>query len=176
MNVIGERLTATRPRVIYAVVPALALVVGLVFLGRWEEHHNAAVQNARMAAVYRLATSDGLISKRLYAYRLDWRFDCLVYSPPGRPSETNALELCFDPQGRLVETIDRRTPSPTFGSLREQPSLATVRVPVRRLLAALAALHAFQYDSRLAGVSRDRSTLPVRFDDLGAFHFGPPIK
>lgn len=171
MSVSAIRLSRIRVRAASLVLGALLVLVALPFLGRWEEQRNADRQNARMAVIYRLATSDGLISKRLYAYRLGWRVDCLVYSDPANPAATNALELCFDAHGRLVETIDRRASTPRFASLREQASLATIRVPPPRIIAAFAAAGAYRYDPRMAGVSRTASLLPVDFNDIGAYHF-----
>ena len=147
---------------------ALVLLVALPFVGRWEQRRHADAENPRMAAMYREATAGGLISGRLDAYRLAGAFDCLLYAAPGgQPPGPDALELCFDPQGRLVQTIDRRGSQPRIASLQEQPSLATLRVPVRRLIAALAKVGAFA-DPRLKGVSRDLATLPVGFADTGA--------
>lgn len=149
---------------------ALAVLVGLAFLGRWEQRHNAANQNARMAAVYRLATSDGLLSRRLDAYRLASAFDCLLYAPPGDPKATSGLELCFDGQGRLVQTIDRRQATPRFASLQEQPSLATVRVPVPQLEHVLVATGVYARDPRLKGAPLGPTHLPISSSgDVGVF-------
>ncbi len=176
MSAVATRLAGVRARGAWLVVAALAVLVALPFLGRWEEHRNASVQNERMAAVFRVATASGLVSKRLYAYRLGWTSDCLVYSDPRDASATNALELCFDANGRLVETIDRRSGTPKFASLQEQPSLATLRVPVPRLLTALSAAHAFKWDPRLKGFDPHSDALPMRNADLGAYHFPANFK
>lgn len=152
---------------------AFAALVSLPFVGRWERNRNAAVQNRAMDAVFRRATSDGLVSRRLWRYRLNWSFDCLVYKAQSDPTATSGLELCFDPRGRLIETIDRVSGTAHFGSLIEQPTLATLTVPVPTLLRAFAAAGAFR-DPRLAGVSPARLTsLPVGFYDIGAFHAEP---
>lgn len=116
-----------------------------------------------MAVTFRAASVHGLRSRALDAYRLAPWFDCLAYSARAGPY---ALELCFDAQGRLVETIDRRGVKPTIASLREQPSLATLRVPIHRLLTAFVAAGAFR-DRRLAGVITHRNTLPVGIGDVG---------
>jgi hypothetical protein len=157
------RFRVRRHSVLVVPLVALALLGVAVLVGRWEMRRHAADENTRMAVVYRAATARGLRSGSLDAYRLAPAFDCLVYSAPAGPY---ALELCFDPQGRLVETIDRRGARPSIASLREQPSLATLRVPTRRLLSAFAAARAFR-DRRLAGVSVHRGTLPVGFSDDG---------
>lgn len=149
-------------------VAALVVLAGFVALGRWEARHHAARENALMTAVYRMATSDGLASERLSAYRLGPTTDCLLYSPPGHPTWITALEVCFDPHGQVVETVDRRTPTPHIASLLEQPDLSTLRVPVHRLLGLFQSMGLFH--SILAGYSPKSSTLPVGFDDIGARH------
>lgn len=152
------------------------LLAALAFAGRWESRRNASIQNERMAAVFAKATSDGLVSRRLWRYRFAAVFDCLSYKPPGEPAATNGLELCFWPDGRLVETIDRSSGTPHFASLLERPSLSTLRVPIPRLLQVFAAAGAFK-DPRWAGLNpRHLSALPVGFTDIGAFHYGPPKK
>jgi hypothetical protein len=88
-----------------------------------------------------LAAVGALDNSTLTAYRIDIdsRFDCLIYK---RGSNRLALELCFDRQGRLVETIDRRSGSPKISSLREDPAASTIHVPraeVVRLLKRLGA-------------------------------------
>jgi hypothetical protein len=160
-TVLRSRLRSRRALI--GSLAALALLGGAVPLGRWEMHHHATDENARMATVFRAATAHGLRSRALYGYRLDQRFDCLAYSAPPGPY---ALELCFDPQGRLVETIDRRRAHPSIASLREQPSLATLRVPMHQLLPAFRAAGAFR-DSRLRGVILHPGALPVGFSDIG---------
>ncbi|HET8892641.1 MAG TPA: hypothetical protein VFM96_00890 [Gaiellaceae bacterium] len=153
---------------------ALAMLAALPFIGRWERNRNARTQNARLAAVFRRATSDGLVSHRLWRYRLDWSFDCLTYTPQGDPSATGGLELCFAPDGRLIETIDRSSGTAHFGELPEQPSLASLRVPIHDLVRAFAAAGAF-HDPRLQGLKPDSlSGLPIGFDDIGAFHYSKP--
>jgi hypothetical protein len=147
------------------VVPLVALVLlgGAVLAGRWEMRRHANDENSRMAIVYRAATARGLRSAALDAYRLAPAFDCLAYSAPAGP---DALELCFDPRGRLVETIDRRGVRPSIASLREQPSLATLRVPIHKLLTAFRAAGAFRH-SPFRGMSVHRGSLPVGFGDNG---------
>lgn len=155
---------------------ALALLVAFASAGRWESRRNAHIQNERMAAVFAKATSDGLISRRLWRYRLAAAFDCLSYKPVGEPRATNGLELCFWPDGRLVETIDRSSGTPHFASLLEHPALSTLRIPMPRLLRVFATAGAFK-DPRWAGLSpRHLSRLPVGFADIGAFHYYPPKK
>ena len=153
-------------------VVALAVLVGV---GRWERSHNATIQNAGMRATYELATSNGLFSPRLYLYRLDQHFDCLDYGPPGHPEEFAAYELCFDPSGRLTETIDRASGVARIHTLRSQPSLATLRVPVARLTTGMRALGMYS-DPRLGKTPFVRSQLPLIDGDFGAFFFPARVK
>ena len=150
---------------------AVVTLAVLPFVGRWERSRHARTENARMEAIYGAATSDGLNSKRLIRYRLDSSFDCFVYYPKGHPDELSAYELCFDPEGRLVETVNRRAGVPKFGSLLEEPSLAAVRVPVHELIAVLVERKAPPADARLAGLTMASTRLPLAEDDIGLFPF-----
>lgn len=149
----------------------LVSLAALAAIGRWERSRNAKRENDEMAAVYRRATSGGLISRRLNGYRLDQTFDCLVYAPRADPAAATGLELCFDAEGRLIETIDRSSGAPHFATLREEPGLATLRVSVSTLIGALRSLNAFA-DPRLAGVRLRQGILPVGFGDIGVLHSG----
>ena len=65
--------------------------------------------------------------------------DCLLWGRNGFPY---ALELCFTPDGRVAEAIDRRAGGPHIASLREDPGWATTRIDpelARRLLRGLGA-------------------------------------
>lgn len=114
---------------------AAALVVvlaALVPLGRWERGHAAREENAGMRRT--LALVGPLDSPSLSGFRVLSSFACLTYR---RGTNPFALELCFDPAGRLIETIDRRTATRRISSLREDPTRATTRVDpaeVSRLL------------------------------------------
>lgn len=152
-------------------VAAAAVLVAVVLVGRWERNRNVHAQNVRMEAVYRKATADGFVSRLLDGYRLDWSFDCLLYHAPGHPKDISDYELCFDPNGRLVQTVDRSSGTPSFADLHSEPSRTAVRVPVPRILAAFKALGGSK-DPRLAGVGLHQATLPVRFADIGVV--GPP--
>jgi hypothetical protein len=126
-----------RGRLAALLVGVAVVAVVLVAVGRWERGHHADIQNARIArvraAVGQLGGSD------LDAYRMRPQFDCLLYR---RGKNPYALELCVDRAGRIVEAIDRRRGTPWIGSLREEPRLATGRVPrdeVDRLLRRMGA-------------------------------------
>jgi hypothetical protein len=146
---------------------ALAVLAGFAILGRWERTRNARIQNEQMAAVFMRATSDGLASHRLDRYRLGWTIDCLTYVPRREPTALGGLELCFDREGRLVETIDRLSGTPHFASLQEAPGLSTIRVPVPRLLATFERA-AGGRDPRLRGLPTNVSRLPTQNYDNGA--------
>jgi hypothetical protein len=137
---IARRSMARRARepVVLALAAIAALAV-LVVVGRWEERHHAHSELAGMRKT--LALVGSLDNNTLTAYRInvDNRFDCLIYK---RGANRLALELCFDRTGRLVETIDRRSGSPTISSLREDPAASTIRfdwAEIVRLLKRLGA-------------------------------------
>jgi hypothetical protein len=103
---------------------AVAALVVLVFVGRWEGRRHARSELAGMRRT--LEAVGPLDNSTLTAYRIDIdsRFDCLIYK---RDSNRLALELCFDRTGRLVETIDRRSGEEKISSLREDPGASTIR-------------------------------------------------
>jgi hypothetical protein len=145
---------------------AIALV-GLALVGRWEHRRASAHQRSLMAQTYRLATSQGLRSPLITAYRLAPTFDCLLYRAPGIGAF--AFELCFDRDGRLVETIDRRTADVRIASVRHEPSQAGIRIDPRLLLRAFRQV-GMAKDPRVAGLSSKATQLPVGFDDSGPMH------
>ena len=118
------------------VIGAAILLLGLlVAVGRWEGRRHADKQNAR---ILRIREAVGRLDRpRPTGFRLLNPFTCLTY---GRGGNKYALELCVDGAGRVVEAIDRRSGTPWIGSLREDPSAATVRVDraeVDRLLGSI---------------------------------------
>jgi hypothetical protein len=127
------------PRIFVGSALALAALVALVLVGRWEGHRH---ERAEVAAMRRTFDAVGPLDNRsLDAYRIDidFEFDCLIYR---RGSNRLALELCFDRSGHLAEAIDRRSGKPKIASLREHPGASTIRVPrseVVRLLQRLGA-------------------------------------
>jgi hypothetical protein len=108
-----------------AVVVALALLVGV---GRWEERHAARNEMAGMRTV--LAAIGGDIdSPRLSGYRYGPP-DCLAYHDK---TMLLAVQLCFDAEGRLIQSVDRRQEQPRYSSLEYEPSLSTIRFPRKRI-------------------------------------------
>jgi hypothetical protein len=108
-----------------AVVAALAL---LVVVGRWEEHRAANKELVGMRTV--LAAIGGDIrSPTLSGYRYGPP-DCLAYHDK---TMLLALQLCFDSEGRLVQSVDRRPEEPRYSSLEYEPSLSTIRFPRARI-------------------------------------------
>ena len=122
-----------RPRrVLLAGLAAVLAAALLVAVGRWERSHRAEEQVEGMRTV--LAAVGPLDSPALKAFRYLEQFQCLLYERAGNPV---ALELCFDPRGRLVEAIDRRGDEPEIWSLRDDPARSTIvadRAEVERLL------------------------------------------
>ena len=113
------------------------VLVALVPVGRWERARAAREEMAGMRRT--LALIGPLDSPSLSGYRVLPGFDCLTYRRGQNPF---ALELCVDPAGRLVETVDRRTPTRRISSLREDPTRSTIhvdRTQVDRLLGKMEA-------------------------------------
>ena len=158
-------------RAAVVIAGAVALLAVLAFVGRWEGDHNVRAQNARMRVVWNAATSDGLLSSRAKLYRLNEFFDCIAYAPRGRPQDYSAYELCFDRQGRLVQTIDRHSGTPVFSSVLEEPSRADLRVPVPVLYAGFKRLGICE-DHRLVEWPCRPDAIPTTNDDQGLFLFG----
>lgn len=108
-------------RVALAVALALLLLAGLALAGRWEAQRAAARQNAEMRDVYE-AAGGAIDAESLSGYR-EAELDCLFYEAGPDPY---ALQLCFDEEGRLVETVDRRGGAVQYVSL--VPADAETRV------------------------------------------------
>jgi len=102
---------------------ALLVVVGLVFVGRWERGERADEQVRGMGKV--LTAVGPLDGPTLSAFRYFQDFQCLAYR---RDRNLLALELCVDAEGRVVEAIDRRSGEPKIWSLRDDPTRSTLRV------------------------------------------------
>jgi len=110
-------------RVAVGAVVAIAVAIALVALGRWERSHRAHVQDAGMRRV--VAEVGRLDNPTLHNFRFLSGFQCLLYTRGKNPF---ALEICADPQGRVLETIDRRKNPPEIWSLRDDPTRSTVRI------------------------------------------------
>lgn len=141
-----------------AVVLGSALVTAALLLipvGRWQAQRGRAADQHRIEAIATLAGPLG--GRRLTAYRLA-TFNCLLYRVQKNPF---ALELCFDPHGRLVEAIDRRHYGydPVIGSVRYDPGAAPITVPPARLLKLL------HKSGGLRGVELQHGLLPGPFID-----------
>ena len=121
------------------VAATVVVLVGLVLLGRWEGRHHERDEIAAMRRTFTAVGPLGNSTLSLYRIDIDFAFDCLLYR---RGKRRDALELCFDRSGRLVEAIDRRGAKTTIASLREHPEASTIRVDralVVRLLKRLGA-------------------------------------
>lgn len=115
----------TRWRILAIAAVTSVGLAALVVVGRHERTHEYARQLARIEAVRRLV-GDSIDSPKLNAFRADPGFLCLFYASGKR---FFALELCYDPQGRLIESVDRRGVVPVYGSIAYRPELAPVTVP-----------------------------------------------
>jgi hypothetical protein len=113
-----------RPRRLAVAIAAGALLLAaLVPLGRWEGERHARAEVRGMART--LALIRTLEPPALSGYRVQPDFDCLVYRQGANPF---ALEVCFDAEGRVVETVDRRRFERRIHSLREDRGASTLRV------------------------------------------------
>lgn len=116
----------TRARLLGGAVAALAAAVVLVATGRWERANHA---DQEMAGMRNLVQAVGpLDSPDLVGFRYFKHFQCLAYE---RPQHGIALELCVDPDGRVIEAIDRRSGELQVWSLREDPTASEVHVDRR---------------------------------------------
>jgi hypothetical protein len=117
---------ASRARAVnraFAALAAVALLVGLVLLGRFEG--GRWVDGEVQGMTQTLTAIGPLASPSLTAYRALSDFDCLVYRRGDNPF---ALEACVDETGRVVETIDRRRFDRSIHSLRAEPQASSLRV------------------------------------------------
>lgn len=122
-----------RWRIAAALVAAVAIVV---VAGRVEVRHGDQVEMNEMRVV--LAAVGDIRTAQPTGYRLGPP-NCLAYSTP---VNRVGLQLCFDPTGRLVETVDRRPVQPVYASLAYDPSRSTIRFPqalIDRLLRSASA-------------------------------------
>ena len=102
---------------------AVAVALVAVAIGNWERAARGDEQSAGMRSV--LETVGPLDSPELRGFRILANFQCLVYE---RGRNDFALEVCVDPDGRVVEAIDRRDGTPEVWSLRDDPTRSDVRV------------------------------------------------
>lgn len=143
---------------------ALVLVsVALVLLGRWEDDRAVRRELREMRRVLNLV-GPTLTARTPSAYRPAETFACLDYRTS--KEQPYGLELCFDAEGRLVETIDRRGSGIRVGSLREQPKASTIQVGVDTVLSVLRAAGPMQF-----GAAVDE--LPIGGPDLGPIPLEP---
>jgi hypothetical protein len=115
----------------------LVAAIVVVLVGRWERQRSIDVQVRGMKRVERLVGP--FDQPALSGYRRLPGLDCLVYR---RGSNVFALELCFDPAGRLVEAIDRRHAERHIYSLRYEPASSPVRVARAEVDRLLRRMHA----------------------------------
>jgi hypothetical protein len=103
-------------------VAVIAAAVVCVAVGRWEKHRAVAKEVAGFHTV--LNAIGGRIDVKTLS---GWRYgppNCLAYHDN---IQLFAYQLCFDPQGRVVEAVDRRGPQPVYYSLEYEPSLSPIR-------------------------------------------------
>jgi hypothetical protein len=105
-----------------AAAGVVAAAFALVGIGRWERSHRADDQNR---GIRQLVDEIGpLATSRPDLFRFLPQFQCLLYP---RDADRFTLEICADPDGRVLEAIDRRGHTRIW-SLRDDPSRASVRI------------------------------------------------
>ncbi len=152
-----------RGRIALLLAALVLVALALVLLGRWEDDRAVRREVREMRRVLDLV-GPTLIARTPSAYRPAETFACLDYRTS--KEQPYGLELCFDSEGRLVETIDRRGSGIRVGSLREQPEASTIRVGVETVLSALRAAAPKQFPATV-------DELPIGEPDLGPIPLEP---
>jgi hypothetical protein len=106
----------------------VVVAVGLVLLGRWETQHAVDVQSRGMRGVL-AAVGGHPDSTRLSGFRAGPPV-CFAYYGPRFLLQ---YQLCFDSQGRLVESVDRSKVQPVYYSLEYEPKLSQIRFSPARI-------------------------------------------
>ena len=124
-----------RGRIALVLAALLLAAAALALGGRWEGDRAVRRELREMRRVLDLV-GPTLTARTLSAYRPAETFACLGYRTS--KEEPYGLELCFDDEGRLVETIDRRGGGIRIGSCARKP--VSVGDTSRALRAAAKAL------------------------------------
>lgn len=152
-----------RGRIALTLAALLVAAAALALVGRWESERAVRRELREMRHVLDLV-GPTLTARTPSAYRPAEEFACLDYRTSKQ--EPFGLELCFDAEGRLVETIDRRGSGIRIGSLREQPEASTIRVGVDTVLRALRSAAPKQFPAEV-------HELPIGGPDLGPIELVP---
>ncbi|HUP32567.1 MAG TPA: hypothetical protein VM184_05990 [Gaiellaceae bacterium] len=113
-----------RRRVAAFALAAVVLAVALVAIGRLEQRRGLERHQHELLAVF--AASGGRIDSRTVSAFRPGPPRCLFYAAGEEPY---ALQLCFDEEGRLVESADRRRAGrPSYATVARTPERAPVRV------------------------------------------------
>lgn len=142
-------------------VAFLLVSVALAVVGRWEGERAIRRELREMRRAVDIV-GPTLALRKPSAYRSTEEFACLIYRTS--KDEPHGLELCFDAEGRLVETIDRRGSGMHVGSLREQPEASTTRTGVKTVLRVLRAAAPKQFPpsvDKLPIGGRDVGPIPI---------------
>jgi YD repeat-containing protein len=113
-------------RTAVAAAASLLAATGIVLVGRLEARHDHRAERAGLLRVAVAAPRMG--DRSLSGYRIPLvgpDMDCLLYARNGNPY---ALQLCYDPQGRLVEAVDRRGRKQVFWSVVPDPQDSPTRL------------------------------------------------
>jgi len=126
-------MSLVTPRRIGVVLALVVLVAAAVVYGRAEGRAAVRTQQHRLLAL-RADVGARYLRPGYTAVDPVTSFTCLAYAAGGSPF---GLELCFDPSGRLVEAVDRRTKPERIASLRWDPAAAPLVVSTTVLRAVL---------------------------------------
>jgi hypothetical protein len=136
---------STRKRALLLAGPAVAVAAAIV-VGRSEGNREIRSERAGIARIFAEAAARPIPD----GWRIASPFRCLLYR---QGSEPFAFELCFDPRGRLVEAIDRRSGLPVTSTLRWEPGAATIAVDSAKLDEVLKEMGAFRPGVRTGGAA-----------------------
>ena len=118
-------------RVATRIAVGVALLALLAGIGRWERARWLDSQRAGIASVLRTIDGRFLHSSLsdLYDDR-EGRVSCLRYAAGNDPY---AMQVCFDPRGRLVETYDERSGRVVISDLHVEPKATGLGIEIARL-------------------------------------------
>ena len=108
----------------FLAIAVVAIAVAAVAFGRSEGRHAVQEQQRGLLAA-RAGVDSRLLQPTQSIYDPGAGLQCLIYGFVGNPL---GLELCFDAQGRLVESVDRRGVE-HVSTLRFERTAAPFRLP-----------------------------------------------
>jgi hypothetical protein len=113
----------TRRMLLTGIAIVVAALV-LIAVGRFERHQEQASVNRHIEEV-RAAIRPSLTRPGPDSYLYSPGRSCVLYGAAGR---SYGLELCVDPEGRVIEAVDRRGATSHFYSLVDEPRAAQLHI------------------------------------------------